>query len=163
MIPDITVLRTVYASDWTLSTFSITGGIKGVGVEDERRDVKVKGETCIPAGVYELDLRDSPKFSKSYYVDKDGILSQVKNERFNKPHQLIWVKDVPNFEFVLWHWGNTDDDTDACYLVGTSFAMFGAQKGVSGSRAKYAEVYPVIWKIIQENEKKGLKTYIEYK
>jgi hypothetical protein len=163
MNAQIQVIRTEYAADWTLSKFHIKGVQMGVGVEDERRDVKVKGETCIPAGIYEIDLRVSPKFSKSYYMDKDGFISPNKDARFNKEHELIWVKNIPNFEAVLWHWGNTDDDTEGCYIVGSSFATFGVQKGVSGSRVKYVEVYPMIRKIILENRTKGLKTYVEYK
>lgn len=158
-----TVTRNLSEVDWTLSKFEIITGIKGFGVEDEKRQVKVKGETCIPVGIYELDLRYSPKFSKSYFVDKDGILSQVKNARFNKEHEMIWVKNVTNFEYVLIHWGNTDDDTDGCYIVGSTLGTFNGQKGVGGSRNKYTQIYPVLWKAITEAKAKGLKTYIEYK
>ena len=160
------VKRLPSEKDWTLSNFEVLSSGKkiafGFGVEDEKRDVKVKGETRVPAGIYELDLRYSPKFSKSYYVDKDGILSQVKNDRFNKEHELIWIKNVPNFEFVLIHWGNTDDDTDGCYIVGSTFSTFGTQKGVGGSRSKYTEIYPKIYSLICEAEEKGTKVYIQY-
>lgn len=164
---DKTILITVYREpsekDWTLSRFELFNGVTGVGVEDEKRDVKVHGETCIPIGIYEIDITDSPKFSKSYYVDKDGYLSQVKNERFNTPHKLITLLKVPNFSRVLWHWGNTDDDTDACYIVGSNFGKIGSQKGVTGSRVKYTQIYPILWKAITEAKKQGKKVYIEYK
>lgn len=160
--PRITVKRFPSEDDWTLSEFFIDGVKKGVGVEDEKRDVKVKGETRIPAGIYELGLRQSPKFSKAYYVDKDGNLSQVKSDRFARLHDLIWVKNVPDFEYILWHWGNTDDDTDGCYIVGTNTDTFNGQKGVGGSRAKYAEIYPIIWNMIKASEELGKKVYVEY-
>lgn len=159
----ITVTREPSEKDWTLSRFELFNGVFGFGVEDEARAVKVKGETCVPVGTYELDLRDSPKFSKSYYADKDGLLSQVKNDRFNKPHQLIWVKNVPNFEFILIHWGNTDNDTDGCYIVGSTYGLIGSQKGVTGSRIKYTQIYPILWKEITEAKKQGKKVYIQYK
>lgn len=161
--PRIIVERFDSEKDWTLSEFFIDNIKKGLGVEDEKRSVKVKGETRIPAGIYELGLRQSPKFSSSYYVDKDGNLSQIKSDRFARAHELIWVKDIPGFEFVLWHWGNTDDDTDGCYIVGSSTSTFNGQKGVGGSRAKYVEIYPIIWKMIKEAQEKGKKIYVEYR
>lgn len=159
----IKVYREQSEKDWTLSRFELFNGLFGFGVEDENRMVKVKGETCVPVGIYELDLRYSPKFSKSYYADKDGILSQVKNNRFNKEHELMWVKNVPNFEAILIHWGNTDDDTDGCYIVGSTYGKIGSQNGVSGSRIKYTQIYPILWKAITEAKKQGKKVYIEYK
>jgi len=161
--PIIKVLRNPSEKDWTLSEFYIDGIKSGVGVEDEARTIKVFGETRIPNGVYELELTVSPKFSSSYFVDENGYISKYKDARFNKEHLLIHVKNVPEFDRILWHWGNTDDDTHGCYIVGTAFDKFASQKGVSGSRLKYVEVYPKIFKIIKNNAIKGIKTFVEYK
>jgi hypothetical protein len=158
----VIVLRYPSEPDWTLSEFMINGQRLGCGVEDEDRSQKVHGETRVPNGLYELDLRHSPKFSKHYFVDDKGFISPTKDARFTKEHPVIWVKDVPNFLWVLWHWGNTDDDTDGCYIVGSNFYTFNGQKGVSGSRVKYTQVYPLIWKMINDNHSKGLATFIEY-
>lgn len=149
--------RAPSAPDWTLSKFySLSKDVSGVGVEDEKREVKVKGETRIDNGTYQLGLRVSPKFSKEYYRDDDGNLIAAKDRitveqmrKYHTQHEMIWVLNVPNFDFILWHWGNTDDHTDGCYCVGTTYAPFGVQKGVSGSRAKYMEIYPKIWKAIK--------------
>lgn len=149
--------------NWTLSEFLINGIKTGCGVEDEHRDIKVHGETRIPNGLYELDLRHSPRFSRHYFMDAEGIISPQKNERFTKEHELIWVKDVPGFEYILWHWGNTDKDSHGCYIVGSNFFTFDGRKGVSGSRAKYVSIYPVIRNMIIENKNKGLKTFVEYR
>lgn len=159
----IIVHRYPSEADWTLSEFTINGELHGYGVEDEHRDAKVKGETRIPNGLYELDLRHSPKFSRHYFVDGHGYLNKTRTDRFTQEHQLIWVKDVPNFQFVLWHWGNTDDDTDGCYIVGSSFHTFNGKKGVSGSRVKYTQIYPLIWQMITGNQSNGLKTFVEYR
>jgi hypothetical protein len=163
----ITVLRQPSEKDWTLSNFeSDDQTVKGVGVEDEKRDIKIHGETRIPNGTYNLSLRISPKFSTEYYSDVEGNL--ISKQDYNKlhpakrlmytPHQLIWVKDVPGFEFILLHWGNSDDDTHGCYIVGSSFGTIGSQKGVVNSRKKYMEIYPLIYRAI----KKGTVT-ITYK
>jgi hypothetical protein len=149
--------------DWTLSEFFIDGIRRGVGVEDENRDVKVKGETRVDSGIYELDLRHSPKFSHSYYADDEGYLNKTKTDRFKNEHQMIWVKGTPRHEFILWHWGSTDDNTDGCYIVGSSFATFDKQKGVSGSRIKYTEIYPVIFQHIKRMKALGIVPKIQYR
>jgi hypothetical protein len=163
MEPNIIVERFPSEKDWTLSEFFINGVKQGVGVEDEKRDVKVFGETRIPNGIYELEITHSPKFSGSYFSDVSGYISDKKSVRYNTAHLLITLKDVPNFSRILWHWGNTDLDTHGCYIVGSSFGVVKARRGVVGSRAKYVEVYPKIFQLIVNNKNKGLKTFVEYK
>ena len=143
-------------SDSTRTRFYINGEFKGYGVEDEQRDVKVKGETRIPNGWYELGSRLSPKFSSAYYMDDNyNIIRSSKRttdtikKRYHTQHELIWVLDVPNFDFILWHWGNTDDNTDGCYLVGSGVGDFNGQRCVTASRDKYEEVYPIIMRAIK--------------
>lgn len=161
----VLVLREPSEADWTLSTFFFDDKETGVGIEDEKRTVKVKGETCISEGVYEMGLRASPKFSYSYYRDDEGNLIDNKSrktielqKKYHTAHEMIWVMDVPNFEFILWHWGNTDDNTDGCYIVGSKFGTIDKQKAVLSSREKYIEIYPILYQAI----KKG-KVTVEYK
>lgn len=161
-IAQLAVYRNPSEKNWTLSEFFIENKLAGVGVEDEKREVKVFGETRIPNGTYEIELSQSPKFSKSYFVDANGYLSQTKDVRFNKEHLLIHVKEVPNFDRILWHWGNTDIDTHGCYIVGSYVGDVKGRKGVIASRKKYVEIYPKIFAIIKNNEKLGLKTYVTY-
>jgi hypothetical protein len=66
--------------------------------EDPHRDVKVKGQTRIPAGRYRLTLEDSPKFTPKY------------------GHKLLTVCDVPGFEGIRVHRGNSPSDTMGCIL-----------------------------------------------
>ena len=165
----IEVKRQKGEADWTLSSFFFDGKLKGVGVEDEKRIVKVKGETRIPANTYLLDLRFSPKFSSSYFRNDNGdlihaterIIPEQKAE-YHTAHEMIWVTNVPDFEYILWHWGNTDDNTDGCYIVGSVFGKIGNKKGVSNSRKKYTEIYPIIWRSIQEGKKIGKQVIVKY-
>jgi len=166
---NIIVNRQKSQKDWTLSTFNADdNSFKGVGVEDEKRDIKVFGETRIGAGTYELELVNSPKFSHEYYRDANGNLMLAKDWNLSKPeikgifkwkHELIHVKNVANFESILWHWGNTDLDTYGCYIVGSVFGKTKGRDGVLNSRKKYTEIYPIIFRAI----KKGIVkvTYID--
>lgn len=153
---EVRVEKVDETDDLTRSKFYFNGELKGFGVEDEYRETKVHGETRIPDGTYDMDLRYSPKFSNSYFRDNQGniIRSSKRNTEklkklYHTPHELIWVKEVPGFEYILWHWGNTDDDTHGCYLVGSSLTVIKGQLGVGASRAKYEEIYPILWKAIK--------------
>lgn len=154
----ITVNRQKGQADWSLSTFeSDDKTAKGVGVEDEFRIIKLKKETRISAGSYKLLLTSSPKFSKEYYRDVQGNIISAKEwkdatesvkHRYAWPHELITVSGVKNFDRILWHWGNTDLDTDGCYVVGSVFGKTKGRDGVINSRKKYTEIYPLIWNAI---------------
>lgn len=162
LIKKVKVLRQKYKhkEDWTLSKFLFDGEERGKGVEDEKRAVKVWGETRIPNGIYKMGLRYSPKFSKEYYRDDSGNLIRATKRKtecqklmYHTQHEMLWVKKVPNFKFILWHWGNTDLDTNGCYIVGTTFGFFGRKWGnrwgVYQSRKKYEEIYPTLWKSVK--------------
>jgi hypothetical protein len=137
----VLVERYDFKPDWTIGRLFINGVFVCFTVEDEMRKLKVKGETSIPYGVYPLGLRWSPKFSAT----------------FN--HEMIWIQNVPNFEYVLLHWGNTDDDTDACLIVGDIVGTLKGQAAVLNSKDTYKAVYP----FIANHLKSGGKAVIEYK
>lgn len=68
--------------------------------------MKVYGQTAIPTGVYKIDMDTvSPKFrSRSWAKPFDGRLPRLIN--------------VPAFDGVLIHVGNTAEDSLGCILVG---------------------------------------------
>ena len=122
-------------------------------LEDEQRDVKVWGETRIPAGTYKLKLREEGGFHNKY-LGKYG-------DTFHKG--MIHVQDVPGFEYILWHTGNTDEHTAGCLILGNSQTNNRiAKDGFIGSSVDaYKFVYPRVAAAIQS----GLDvevTYIDY-
>jgi hypothetical protein len=100
-------------------------------LEDEKRAVKVHGETRIPAGRYRVEFRK--------------VLTG-KTEKYR--HQFpwfswhLWLQDVPGFQYVYIHVGNTDDDTDGCILVGFGIDKAGGK--ISSSRPAFEQIYKKI-------------------
>ena len=98
--------------------------------EDERREVKVPGETCIPVGTYEILLRtDSEKFAKYY-------------DRFDFHRGMLWLQDVPGFKWIYIHIGNKETHTDGCILPGVvPLIMPDGEFQVARSEAAYVPLY----------------------
>lgn len=78
----------------------------GFTLEDEHRESKLMHETRIPEGSYEIKFRTEggmhSRYSKSYHYHRG----------------MLWLQDVPNFEWIYIHPGKTDDHTSGCILVG---------------------------------------------
>lgn len=116
-------------------------------LEDEARTVKVFGETRIPDGTYKIILRTVGGFHKRY------------TKRYPDMHKgMLWLQDVPNFEYILIHTGNRDDDTAGCILVGSSANDNTVDEGrIGGSRNAYKKMYPIVAKAILDGEDVDIK------
>lgn len=96
--------------------------------EYEISKIKVHGNTAIPTGTYKITLDIiSPKFSK------------YKQYKFcgGKLPRLL---DVPGFEGVLIHIGNTPKDTEGCILVGENKVI----GGVINSTVYFKKLYSLL-------------------
>ena len=118
-------------------------------LEDERRALKIKGETRVPAGTYKLELRTEGGFHERY---------KKKYGSFHKG--MLHVTNVPNFEYILIHTGNTDEHTAGCLLVGDSQENNVVIKDgfIGKSVNAYKRIYPNISRAIYE----GKEVTIEY-
>tara|TARA_R110000851_G_scaffold129651_1_gene262752 strand:+ start:34114 stop:34578 length:465 start_codon:yes stop_codon:yes gene_type:complete len=76
--------------------------------EDEPRVHKIKGQTRIPAGRYEIKLRP------------EGGMHGKYTKRFPYHKGMLWLQNVDNFDWVYIHVGNTHEDTQGCILVGAT-------------------------------------------
>jgi len=121
-------------------------------LEDERRALKVKGETRVPAGTYKIKLRTEGGFHGRYSKKYPGLHVG-----------MLHIQDVPNFEYILIHTGNTDEHTAGCLIVGDSQENNNilADGFVGKSVNAYKRIYPSIAKAIQQGEEVVI-TYIDY-
>lgn len=102
----------------------------GFTIEDGHREPKIPGQTRIPAGRYRLQKRTDGRFYREY------------SEKFK--HKYVYqLEDVPGFEAILIHIGNTVSDTRGCILPNglLSFDKTGNAYFGSNSSACYQSLY----------------------
>ena len=112
-------------------------------LEDESRKEKVYGETCIPEGEYNIGFRTVGGYHTKY------------SNRFADIHKgMLHVLDVPGFEYILLHCGNTDEDTAGCLLLGDTQENNNTNKNgfIGKSTNAYKRVYPPIAKALEAGE-----------
>ena len=94
---------------------------------EEIKRIKVKGDTCIPYGTYNVTITYSPRFKKN----------------------LPLINNVKGFEGIRIHSGNTPQDTEGCLLLG-----FNRVKGqVVDSRITVSKFITQIQQALNKGEK----------
>lgn len=92
--------RVAYRDTYTIGKLYLDGVYFCDTLEDKVRDLskeaKVPGQTAIPAGSYKVVVTASPRFKR--------LLPRLLN--------------VPQFDGILIHRGNTPENTSGCILVG---------------------------------------------
>ena len=147
------VVRTQFGEDATNSLLFIDDVFECYGLEDEVRDKKVYSETAIPLGEYEIKFRTVGGFhtrTKARYDAKYGEGWHLG---------MLELQDVPNFEFILVHSGNTDESTAGCYLVGNTQQDLDVSKDgfIGSSRTAYEKMYPKVRDALVAGEKVTIK------
>ena len=134
---NIFVWRFKSDDDATLSMVHLDTVFECFGLEDEYREHKVSNETRIPAGTYSIGLRSVGGFYNRY------------THKFPSFHKgMLQILDVPGFEYILIHIGNTDEDTAGCLLVGAGCNTNG-ELTVTSSRVAYCSLYPKVLKALE--------------
>ncbi len=103
------------ANGATLGELHLDGDFFAYTLEDVVREDKIKGETAIPPGTYKVIVTWSPRFQR----------------------RLPLLLDVPDFDGVRIHPGNTAQDTEGCILVGTQIST----NMVLNSRAAFEALF----------------------
>ena len=154
---ELEVLRFSSQKDSTSGLlFDVTDGKRSFlcyTIEDEYRAEKVMHETRIPEGKYVLTLRSEGGFH-SRYTAKYGA---------DWHKGMIYVNNVPGFEYILWHTGNTDESTSGCLILGDSQTSNLVQRDgfVGSSVNSYKKVYPIVRDAILSGEQVTVQ-YIDY-
>lgn len=121
--------RIYFAPDYTIGKLSIDGVPFCDVLEDTNRDTdkdgeletpKVFGQTCIPFGTYKVEITMSQRFKR----------------------ELPLLLNVPGFDGIRIHPGNTAVATHGCLLVGVNDV-----KGrVSNSKATFEKLFAILEK-----------------
>jgi len=117
------LVRKIFTDKSTIGELSINGVFECFTLEDKVRPVKIKGETAIPAGTYEVAITFSNKF-----------------QRF-----LPLLMNVPKFDGIRIHSGNTPKDTLGCILVGQNKGV----DSISNSRLAFAPLFEKMQTIVR--------------
>lgn len=126
---EIKVKRFAFKETYTIGKLFINGEYYCDTLEDKVRPqgVKIFGETAIPAGVYDVTMSYSVRFKK--YMPE--------------------IENVPNFQGIRIHSGNTDKDTHGCILVGKNTVI----GKLTDSSVKFIPLMIQIEKALKRKEK----------
>lgn len=108
------------------------GASQAYTLEDEKRDVKVRGEARIPAGRYRILPR------------MEGGMVQRYRKRFRWHRGMLWLQDVPGFDWIYYHVGNFDSDTEGCILVGSRAVTTPGRMALLESVPAYETFYKAV-------------------
>tara|TARA_A100001201_G_scaffold114832_1_gene98450 strand:+ start:248 stop:829 length:582 start_codon:yes stop_codon:yes gene_type:complete len=143
------VVRTQFGKDATNGLLFVNGVFEAFTLEDEVRDIKVKGEAAIPLGEYEIKFRTVGGFHTKY-TSRYGAA-------FHKG--MLELQNVPNYKYILIHTGNTDEHTAGCLLVGETQQDLDKGKDgfIGGSGDAYKKFYPKVRDALIAGEKVTIK------
>jgi hypothetical protein len=114
---DLTLNRRTFTSSSTIGDLLIDGAFECFTLEDVvRTGPKVPGQTAIPFSRYEVVVDFSNRFARLM------------------PHLL----NVPNFDGIRIHSGNTGADTEGCILLGQEKSV----DAIQSSRAAFDVFFP---------------------
>ena len=137
----------------TLGLFFIDNKFSCYTLEDTFRKEKVYGETRIPSGRYDIKLRDEGQKNIRY-----------KTKYGNKHHGMLWLQDVPDFEWIYIHKGNEIKHTLGCILVGDQINNNTVNNGFVGASTRaYERIYEKISDCILSGESVFIQIHDEGK
>lgn len=134
---EMLLIRDILLPSVTLGRLFVDNVFECYTLEDTDRRMeefsqsKIKGSTAIPLGAYRVIVDKSLRFGR------------------DMPH----VMNVPHFDGIRIHSGNTAEDTEGCIIVGTSRNP--VARTISGSKDAYGILFP---KLVACSERKERRT-----
>ena len=145
---NITVIREKWTEDYTIGEIHIDGVYECKTLEDGKHAVKIPGETAIPVGLFELN-----------YLQHDSPLTKRYRKRFSWFTKHLHLKNVPNFEWIYIHIGNTIQDTRGCILVGEEIVPHKGLFALKRSTAAYEKLYKKVQAALDRNERVTIEVF----
>ena len=142
----LNLVRSIYTNESTIGKLFINGIEYCYTLEDKvigKDNIKVFGKTAIPEGNYEITYRNEGGMIEDY---------KVRYADINNARGMLWIRNVPGYEFIYLHIGNTSEDTNGCILLGASRA----NDFIGSSTVAYKKVYLAVASELD----KGNKVYI---
>ena len=123
---ELKLVRKIFTDKSTIGELDVNGTFECFTLEDPPREVKIKGETAIPAGRYEIAVTFSNKFGKF----------------------LPLLLNVPGFDGIRIHPGNTPKDTLGCILVSQGKGV----DSISNSRLAFLPLFEKIQAVLRSEK-----------
>lgn len=143
---DLIMQRMAHGEDSSYGIIFLDGQHVCFTIEDEPRDIKVKGETRIPKGRYQIKYREeATPLTKRYREKFDWFLYHLE------------ITEVPNFTNIYLHIGNVHENSDGCPLVNNGVQKVGTEFKGLDSTSCYKDFY----KLISDTLNKGEDVYID--
>lgn len=115
---NLTLKRDDHGPDHTYGKLYINGVYFCETIEDEERAKKVMHETAIPKGTYKVVISFSNRFQK----------------------RMPLLLNVPNFEGIRIHAGNTSEDSSGCVICGRTRGQLKGLPAVLESRVIFDQL-----------------------
>ena len=127
----------------TIGIFSTAGRVICHSLEDEKRTVKLFGETRIPAGKYEINFRTEGRLHKKYMA------------LYPTMHKgMLWIRNIKNFTYCYIHQGVDDTHTAGCPLCATdSHTRHDNRYKLVNSGIGYRRFYPLMAKPLMAGDR----------
>jgi hypothetical protein len=137
----LTILRYLDDGETTLGLIFLRNKFFAYTLEDAHNEVKIAKKTRIPAGIYSLDFNKNETELTKKYRSTYGSWFDFHLE----------IKQIPNYQNVYIHVGNTHDHTDGCILIADGVSA-GTSKSLQYSRNAFERFYKTTSALLKSNE-----------
>jgi len=138
----LTVLRYSDDGQTTLGLIFIRNEFFSYTLEDTFREEKIKNETRIPAGIYDVD-----------FLKFETGLTKRYREKYSWFNYHLEIKKVENYSNVYIHIGNNSSHTAGCLLLADGVDASSVQKSIIHSRLAFKRFYVRMSDLLNTGEK----------